>query len=144
MDLSLRKILRDIGHTAATAADEGKKVIGKTGKAVSDKADIAKSSLQLLNLRADQEDIFAEIGKTIYLLHSGAMPNDVDAEGGSETEATINRLLIKAAEKQSEMDYYTEKLAQLKGQRTCPVCGKKCRDDDIFCAGCGKKLKADE
>ncbi|MDO5603192.1 MAG: zinc ribbon domain-containing protein [Oscillospiraceae bacterium] len=144
MDMSIKKLLREVGRTASFAADEAKSAMGNAGKAVSNTADLAKANLQLLNLRADQEDIFAEIGKTMYLLNSGALKNDAAQEDGGEAGLKINRLLMKAAEKQSEIDYYTEKLAQRKGGRSCPACGKKCREDDAFCPSCGQKLKSED
>lgn len=144
MDLSIKKLLREVGRTASAAADEAKSAMGNAGKAVSNTADTARANLQLLTLRADQEDIFAEIGKTMYLLNSGALKSDALQEDGGEAGVKINRLLMKAAEKQSEIDYYIEKLAQRKNGKPCPACGKKCRDEDTFCPSCGQRLKNED
>ncbi|MEG2769269.1 MAG: hypothetical protein RR902_00455 [Oscillospiraceae bacterium] len=146
MDNSIRKFLQDIAYTAGVAADEAKNCAHVVGKVVSSKADSAKANMQILTLRADMEEIFAEIGRIIYLMNTGSFDgleiNDVVTE--NDPNKTINDLLVKATEKQGEIDFLTDKISTLKGNSACPACGKSCKTDEIFCSVCGTRVKPAE
>ncbi len=140
MDNSIRKLLQDIAYTAGVAADEAKNAAKSVKKAVCEKADSAKANMAILALRADMEEIFAEIGRILYLMNSGSFET-ADENGEHNPNEEINTLLVKASEKQAEIDAMTDKLNSLKGENECPGCNKKCKSSDVFCCICGTRLK---
>lgn len=146
MNNSIKKILQDIAYTAGVAADETKNAVQTVGKKFTNAADAAKTNMEILSLRADMEDTFAEIGRIIYMMDNGGFSasqlEEETAEGSPNR--TINDLLIKAAEKQEQIDFLTEKLSSLKSGNICPGCGRKCKNSEIFCSICGARVKPEE
>lgn len=124
MDERVKELLEKAKLTAAAAAgaaaETGSRLVGKT-----------KRSLRAFDLNNEIEILMREIGRTVYLTHTGA---ETDEE---ELQAKLEAIDGKYAE-------IAEIKAQQEAQRsvlTCPVCGKPCDKTDLYCRVCGEKLQ---
>ncbi|MEF9865900.1 MAG: zinc-ribbon domain-containing protein [Oscillospiraceae bacterium] len=137
MDTNAKKILSNIMQGASMAAEDAKSAMQSAGKAVAEKYDYAKASLEQGQLRSEQERIFSEIGKELYHINSGMI---IAENGGAAPQQKIDALLIEAEQKQQAIDIITARMNELTRTHHCPKCGHGCEDDDVFCSVCGAKL----
>lgn len=138
MDNNVRNILHNLVNTASAAADEAKNVMQSAGKAVADKYDAAKVNMELSRMRAEQERVFADIGRTMFLMNSGCDAALADAE--KSPQQVIDSLLVAADQAQQEIDRLNARLGELRSNQLCPACGRTCGEHDAFCSVCGAKL----
>ncbi len=134
----VRRMLESLAVTAQDAADEAKEKMYTAGQTITCKYDEAKCNLALSRLKAEQEQIFLQMGRTLFLLNTGKF-------SGVENEKTtpkqiIDHLMIAAEQKQQELDRILERLQKISSHRYCPACGSRCEDDAKFCGECGNKL----
>lgn len=140
MDSNTRKILQNIVQTAQGAAEEAKFAMASAGKAVAEKYDYAKASLEQAQLRGEQEKLFADIGKELYHLNTGML---LEAPGAETTtpQQRIDELLLAAEQKQQAIDMLAARMKDLARTHHCPACGHACDDSDVYCSVCGAKLE---
>ena len=82
MDSNVNKILQNIVNTATLAADEAKAAVHSAGKAVAGKYDEVKMNIELARLSDEQEDVFSDIGRMLFLMHTGAVKDTVMSDEG--------------------------------------------------------------
>ncbi len=152
MDQKISQLLQDLGEAAANAADSVSAAVQSARDAVSEKYDSVKLSLERSRLEDQQEDIFSDIGRMLFLMHTGKVTDTVATDDGDKTpQQVIDALLVNAEQVQQQIDAVEEKLGvELEKEDTvqpadgtpCPSCGHVCRPDDVFCAACGGRLQA--
>lgn len=143
METDVRKILQSLADTAANAAEEAMTAAQSARRVVAGKYDAVKLAVELSRLTTQQERLFADIGRTMFLVQSGSLKADEpdkEGEGGKTPQQTIDVLLMNAAQLKLEMDNISEKLNAAKSEKICPKCGHVCEESDAFCAVCGEKL----
>ena len=117
MDSNVNKILQNIVNTATLAADEAKAAVHSAGKAVAGKYDEVKMNIELARLSDEQEDVFSDIGRMLFLMHTGAVKDTVMSDEGEKSpQQVIDALLVSAEQVQQEMDVITDKLTVLDAQ----------------------------
>ncbi len=142
MNNNINTILQNIVNTATMAANEAKTAVYSAGKAVAEKYDEVKLNVELLRLTEQQEDVFSDIGRMLFLMHTGVVKDTVMSDEGEKTpQQVIDSLLVNAQQLQQEMDAISERLTTECDEKLCPNCGRPCGGQDAFCAGCGAKLE---
>ena len=122
MDSNVNKILQNIVNTATLAADEAKAAVHSAGKAVAGKYDEVKMNIELARLSDEQEDVFSDIGRMLFLMHTGAVKDTVMSDEGEKSpQQVIDALLVSAEQVQQEMDVITDKLT---------VCGTRLSEEE--------------
>lgn len=142
----IQQILSHLASAATTAADGVTEAVHSAGEAVGDKYSAFKLGVEINRLHDEQAKLFSDIGRTMFLIHTGGIPADAKNEAGEVLDAqdTVDKLLALADDKQREIDEATEQLNKLNGQRVCVVCGKVAANSaDKYCAACGTKLPED-
>lgn len=133
----MKKMLAAIAVTAQEAADEAKEKMHSASQTLSDKYDEAKLHLAFSRTKTEQERIFTDMGRILFLMDTGS----AEAEDGSASPKQIlSHLMVAAEQKQQELDRIRERLEKISTGKHCPVCGKRCEDDDKYCHACGAKL----
>ena len=150
MDQKINQLLQDLSEAAANAADTVSAAMQSAREAMSEKYDSVKLTLERSRLEEQQEDIFSDIGRMLFLMHTGKVTDTVATDEGDKTpQQVIDALLVNAEQVQQQIDTVEEKLGveleeteQAEATGTpCPSCGHLCRVDDVFCAACGGRLK---
>lgn len=111
------------GVAATQAAQSASKVAG-------DMAQATKLNLQIFDLNTECEVLYKQMGKLVYDIHLG-----IDVE-----QDAMDKYLAEVDEIRAKIDDLRLQLSQTKQQVTCPVCGKVCQKDDVYCASCGAML----
>ena len=97
MDSNVNKILQNIVNTATLTADEAKAAVHSAGKAVAGKYDEVKMNIELARLSDEQEDVFSDIGRMLFLMHTGAVKDTVMSDEGEKSpQQVIDALLVSA------------------------------------------------
>lgn len=142
METDVRKILQTLADTATNAAEEARGAVQSAKKGMAEKYDAVRLGIEHSRLQTQQERLFADIGRTMFLLRSGTLQT-VQANAGADEKTpqqVIESLLLNAEQVQQALDAIAEKLSDARGERTCPLCGRLCVEHDTFCAVCGTKL----
>ena len=157
MDSNMTRILQELTGAARDAADKAMAAASAAKDAVSEKYDAVKMALEYSRLEDQQEDVFSDIGRMMFLLHTGKVKDTVATDDGPRTpQQVIDALLLNAEQLAQQMDAIEEKLALEEedeededGQETfqamapCPHCGHLCAEGDHFCSACGGALPED-
>ena len=130
MDQKVKELLEKIKATAATAAEAAGKAADVASKKAGEFATVTKLNLQVFDLNTDVELLFKEIGKSVYLSHTGA---EVSPEEIEQKVLEIDGKYEKIAE-------LKETMASKKATVRCPNCDKVCDKSDAFCSSCGAAL----
>ena len=159
MNSNINAILQNIVSTAAMAASEAKTAVRSAGKVVAEKCDEVKLNVELLRLTEQQEDVFSDIGRMLFLLHTGVVTETVTSDAGEKTpQQVIDSLLVGAEQLQQEMDVITGRLAAVCDERRrgrCVLRGvrrkagrsaaragrRRCRSQ-TFCRRAGARIRA--
>ncbi len=145
MDKNISKLLQNIVSTASIAADGARNAMQHAGKAVADKYDEVKLNVELARLEEEQESVFSDIGRMIYLMHTGVVRETVMSDEGEKSpNQVIDSLLVTAEQLGQEMDLITGKLTEFRDEKICPCCGRLCAEQDSFCSVCGTKLEEEK
>ncbi len=130
MDQKIKDLLEKVKATATTAAEAAGKAADAASKKAGELAGITKLNLQIFDLNTDIELLFKEIGKSVYLTHTGA---EIETEEIDGKIAQIDEKYAKIAE-------LKENIASRKTTSRCPNCGRECDKGDAFCSSCGAML----
>ena len=118
---------------SATFADV-KKVLQKTAdKAVKKTGEVyeyTKLSLSMTGLKNDVDQLYQQIGKSVY---SHYTDEDFSIDD-------ISALCEAVELKNEEIAKVKAKIQDLKNVTICRNCGASVSDDSLFCAKCGEKL----
>lgn len=138
----IQQIMAHLASAASTAADGVSEAVHSAGDAVGEKYSAFKLGVEINRLHDEQNQLFANIGRTMYMIHTGAIPTEPDVDDGemADAQGTVDSLLALAAEKQRAIDEAEEKLQKLNGQKACAVCGTVAEPKDKYCAQCGTPL----
>lgn len=135
------QILAHLADAASSAATGVSDAVQSAGQAIGGKYDSVKLNFELGRLHDDQEKLFADIGRTMYLIQSGAFSSEPEGTAPLvDAQQTIDTLLLQADQKQQDIDLAAERLNKLNGSKVCPVCAKISNGKDIFCSACGARL----
>lgn len=87
------------------------------------------------DLKENVEDLYIEIGKTVY---------SELKDGKNVAEEDILNKCNEISEKNDEISKLKEKLLTLKKLKTCINCGAKIDRNDMYCSKCGKEQPKEE
>ena len=138
MDRNTSRILQEL----VNAADEAKSAVQSAATAVGEKYDIVKAGLEMNRLEVRQEAVFSDIGRVLFLVHTGKVKDTMESdEGPRSPQQVIDELLISAEQIQQEIDAAEARIQQESHTgRYCTKCGREAGEDDAYCAGRGAKL----
>jgi TolA-binding protein len=106
-------------HAADITAQKAEKLFEST-----------KLTFKLYELNGEIEEIQKKIGAIVYTAH----------KGGETNQQELDELLKEQDALNAEIAEVRKKIAAGKNNKICPKCGKICRNDDQFCAGCGSEF----
>ncbi len=130
MDPDVKTLIERAKATATYAAGQAGKAAGAATRKAGDVAMLTKLNLQIFDLNTDIDAVYREIGRLVYLTHAG---EEIDDNELNDKLAQIDEKLAKVAE-------LKEVVSSSRATAVCPVCGKECGRDDVFCSRCGHKL----
>ncbi|MBQ6933338.1 MAG: zinc ribbon domain-containing protein [Clostridia bacterium] len=129
--MDFKNLMEKMKITASQAAEAAGKAADAASKKAGSVVENTKLNLQIMDINSDIEILYKEIGRSVYLTHTGV---EVDAD---ELE---NKLTI-IDEKLQLIDSIRSELDEKKTSAKCPNCGKEYNKEDAFCASCGFELK---
>lgn len=143
---AINQILAHLANAAAAAADGVTDAVQSAGQVVGEKYDSVKLRIELSRLQSEQKKLFADIGRTMYLIQSGELAADEKTEEGEiiDAQQTVDRFLLLADQKQQDIDLVADRLSKVSGDKVCTVCGNISDAKDVFCPACGAKLPSEE
>lgn len=130
MDPKVLELLEKAKATAMTAATAAGKAADSATRIAGDLFESTKLNLQIFDLNTDIELLFKEIGKSVYLTHTGA---EVDAED-------INAKILAIDSKYGKIREIREQVEARREEIKCQSCGCECSKEDVFCRSCGQPL----
>lgn len=114
--------------------DLGKK-IGKTAKTVGKKSEelveVTKLNISIGNEEDKIKKMLIEIGSEIYGKYAE----------GEHFEQFIDEKCAQIKQVETNISELRSKIMKIKGQKTCPGCGKDIEDEVKFCPSCGSKTE---
>lgn len=116
--------------TATYAAEKAGRMADAATKKAGDMAMLTKLNLQIFDLNTDVDGIYKEIGKIVYIAHTG----------DDSATADMDDLLAQIDEKLAKVAELRETIITSKTTVECPECGKECGKEDLFCSRCGHNL----
>ena len=148
MDSNLSKILHDLANSAADAAAGARSAMMSAKEAIGEKYDNVKLNMELNQLDEQQENVFSDVGRMMFLMHTGKVKDTVMTEDGPKTpQQVIDSLLLTAEQVQQDIDALEAKLGEddeTLACLTCPKCGNVCFEGDHYCSACGEHLTAEQ
>lgn len=80
-------------------------------------------NIELARLSDEQEDVFSDIGRMLFLMHTGAVKDTVMSDEGEKSpQQVIDALLVSAEQVQQEMDVIIlTSLTVCRNEKVCPV-----------------------
>ncbi len=127
MKEKINTFFKKVKASATVAGEYAGKKATEIGEKTSDAFNISKLNLKLFDLNTDMDVLYKEIGKLVYMSHSG---EDAAAE---ELQEKIN----EADGKMQEIAEIKEQIAALSSSKKCGVCGCECDSSAAFCSKCG-------
>ncbi len=131
MDEKVKELLEKAKLTAGLAADGAVKAAGAVSQKGTQLVEKTKRSFQVFDLNNEVELLMREIGRMIYLTHTGAETD----------EAALEAKLAEIDEKYAQIAEIKAVQEAEKTTTICPVCGKACDKTDLYCRVCGEKLQ---
>ena len=131
MDEKVKELLEKAKLTAGLAADTAVKAAGVVSHKGSQLVEKTKRGFQVFDLNNEVELLMREIGRMVYLTHTGAETD----------EAALEEKLAQIDEKYAQLAALKEEQEAAKTTVICPVCGKSCDKNDLYCRICGEKLQ---
>lgn len=149
MDSNMTRILQELTGAARDAADKALAAASAAKDVVSGKYDAVRMALEHSRLEGEQEDVFSDIGRMMYLMHTGKVRDTVATDEGEKSpRQVIDALLLTAEQLGQQMDALARRLAEEEAAAPqeeegapCPFCGHLCGEEDNFCCACGAKLE---
>lgn len=131
MDPRMNDMLEKMRIAAAQTAQAMGKAADIASKKTNEFVAGAKSNLQIYELNSQIEGLMREIGRCVYLAHTGAQvePGEIDGKIAAIDEKYA--LIAKMKE---------ENAPRRPASGICPECGSPCGPEDAFCRHCGSPL----
>lgn len=145
-DGRINQILAHLASAASIAGSGVSEAVNSAGSKVEEKYSEFKLKMDLARLKEEMDKLLANVGRTMYMIHIGALADAQKTEDGTilDTQEAIDNLLKQADQKQAEIDAISDTLAKTSGKRACAVCNKVADSDDQYCSACGAKLPDDK
>ncbi len=143
MTNDVNKIFESIANAASEVVDEAKDVAQSASKVIAGQYGNVKLRLELSQLQEVQRGIFAQIGRTLFLIHSGEFKNEDGAEEGdniASAQKIIDENLLEAAKLDAQISALQIRIAQSQNKRICQSCKNACAQNEAYCSSCGNKL----
>lgn len=138
MENNIMKMVQDF---ADKAADGAMNAMHSASKAVSETYDSVMVNVERSRIENQQEEIFADMGRMLFLMQTGVVKDIVGTDDGDKTpQQVIDALLVEADQCQQQIDLLKDKMSEGKDELVCSNCGRVCDEHDAFCAVCGAKL----
>ncbi len=136
------KIFETIASAASEVVDEAKDVAQSAGKVVSERYGSVKLRFELAQLQESQNSVFSQIGRTLFLIHSGVLKNEPSQSDDNSTtpQQLIDDLLLNAAKLDAQIDVIQMQIASAQSKKLCSRCKNACLQSEAFCSACGNKL----
>ena len=131
MDEKVKELLEKARLTAGLAADTAVKAAGVVTQKGGQIVEKTRRSFQVFDLNNEVELLMRDIGRMVYLTHTGAETDEGELE---EKLAQIDEKYARIGEIKAELEAG-------KTTTACPVCGKSCDKTDLYCRVCGEKLQ---
>ena len=130
MDPKVREIIERVKATAMNAAEAAGHAMDVATQKAGEFVDVTKLNLKVFDLNTDIDLLYKEIGKNVYLTHTG---EEVDPELIEEKIAEIDEKMARIEELKAE-------ITNKKNTTTCPNCGCECQKGDSYCRVCGAAM----
>lgn len=121
------KVKLNAHKTKDEAVKIGRQVLGKANNVVGQ----TKLNFAINDAENKIKDIYAEMGKKIYLNH---LSETKEYDTLEENCAQIDKLF-------EEINALKDKMAELKDSVKCPNCGAYNKQDSLYCSNCGTPIK---
>ena len=131
MDEKVKELLEKARLTAGLAADTAVKAAGVVTQKGGQIVEKTRRNFQVFDLNNEVELLMRDIGRMVYLTHTGAETDEGELE---EKLAQIDEKYARIGEIKAELEAG-------KTTTACPVCGKSCDKTDLYCRVCGEKLQ---
>ena len=131
MDEKVKELLEKAKLTAGLAADTAVKAAGVVTQKSTRLVEKTKQNFKVFDLNNEVELLMREIGRMVYLTHTGAETDEQELESK----------LAQIDEKYAQINEIRAQLEEQKTTCVCPVCGKTCDKTDLYCRVCGEKLQ---
>ncbi len=120
--------------TYRNAFDRFKETCNRVGKRTGDVVSVQKMKLDIADLEASREQIFATLGRAYY----ERLQTEEDVR---ESDALM---LEKIDQKNAEIRALQEEIAAVQEQKYCPKCNTLMAKSSNFCSYCGYKMAEEE
>lgn len=131
MDPRMNDMLEKMRIAAAQTAQAMGKAADIASKKTNEFVAGAKSNLQIYELNSQIEGLMREIGRCVYLAHTGAQVETGEIDGKIAAIDEKYALIAKMKE---------ENAPRRPASGICPECGSPCGPEDAFCRHCGSPL----
>ena len=130
MDQRVNDVLERMRQTAAQAAQAMGKAANAASKKTNELVSSTKVNLQIFELKNDIEALYKEVGRSVYMAHTGEAvdPQEIDGK------------IAQIDEKVARLSCLQEELERQRPGKRFPACGKACQPEDAFCRFCGQRL----
>ncbi len=108
-----------------TISEKGKEAVNKAR----DLTDVIKLKTQLAGEKNKLNETFQMIGRQYYETYKG-----------KETDEAFQSAFLSVEASKKRISSLEEEICSMEGCRTCPECGAKLNQEDIFCGKCGAKM----
>lgn len=130
MDPKMNDMLEKMRIAAAQTAQAMGKAADIASKKTNEFVAGAKNNLQIYELNSQIEGLMREIGRCVYLAHTGAQIDTGEVDGKISAIDEKYALIAKMKEES----------ARQRPANLCPVCGGACGPEDAYCKRCGSQL----
>lgn len=120
----IEEISKIVGSTATSTYNT---VADKSGKLIEE----TKLKLAISDKEADTEEIYKEMGKTVYDMY----------KSGEDVGKVFTKECKKIDKNNTEICDMNTKILYNKGIRVCSICGEMIPVASAFCQNCGEKQK---
>jgi len=108
----------------------GKSVVSTAGKKTDEAVKLSKLKIKETQINSEVRGKFEKLGEMIYQMK----------KSGEQDNAAFDAAVAAIDESYAQLDEIGKQIDELKNQVTCPKCGVKTKDENLYCPKCGTKL----
>lgn len=108
----------------------GKNVVSTAGKMTDEAVKMSKLKIKQTQINGEIRGKYEKLGELIYQMK----------KSGEQDNAAFDEAVAGIDESYAQLDEIGKQIDELKNQVTCPKCGIKTKDENLFCPKCGAKL----